>query len=1317
MNVLEGVVKNLLLIIVGLLMAGVVNASKLSSPVKRALARQLSTQLVTSVMGNNIVVQRPTQVEAQQQLISGYLGKLEDTLVSQHAHLLEDYLGLFQAGTSTDIEKLAARAYVLGKKTTMSYLKSQPGGRAALRSDNFGAQWGHGLGERATQQAEAKKISVLASTLANEVAVHRALVREKLGDSSELDLATELVEHYQDDAEVAGIVADDVELLRSFPFLNTKLAKHEVDHLLDRVNSGKLSYPEVTREGIKTVVLATAKKINLRGLLDSYGLAPEFIELQLPDMLAYLAAKQVVVVGLSADNEEQALLTIPPSGGDQGGPALLELRALGAAQSALEAEQSAERYLAFWQQNTPAAGLSHALIARDSQGEWQLSADEKIAEDSIAKHSLVSLADIYGKPYADVLNENYSEIPGGVLDNEMIRATGELLESNFSAELGVTYAQLQEDTNILAATGQFLIEMGWSWHKFSNIVYPQDSREAALFVDYYMWHLTAEPTRWTRQHIFTTTSATSKRLQVALNAEKTTLSEPKKIAAIENFLAKLPDLIAKGVITELIVSAHEDENLTRDERHVALFTEAVERGVAYYGKWGNLSIGFIDHEPRPRVGSVFDKINQLVELGVTDKQLKDNIFTGNVFNKLVAGKIVTERNLNEMRKLLDRQKLNAIVDGLDAVEDKEDVVHNIMSLPMLIQRYGVAKKFVNGTSSVSNLLSVLRGVEEKSMYKPIATRMLEEIKNGNSTATRIMKEIVAINSSEIDGKRRYFMGKKSPILYFTVHGTYTEVDNVVHALPLVKVGQIAYDAKYMEDGKGFLKDGKGLMVDDLDKLSEHSSIKQSLAAGHHLLVAFTLPGVTAHKFRALTHEIFNHQGVRPAQPSMLINIASDDDMGTFLEFTEDIVIDAGVPMIAVDKLGENIFEVAERVLGEALNRLETHGYVAVAAPPRASTSSAKNSTQVAQEQDSGFLRRELPVELKPATKQKTERSNKIREQVTEQALLPSAAQQASAELNAEITQLSNAIGRGEDLSAIPIWLHLQAIIRYMGTNPEALSKRADLLDKQGRFFAVVTAESTTLPRDEELQAVKLALIKFTNKRKDITPQSKQRLLKRLQSELASVEQKLRAEELTRARPNPTTPPATLEVKENRAVAITEEEPRVRLPQKDTLKKIDAEDVQAFLQGDLLPTYQSFSELMLHLDVNTVRELTTELNKTLIAVNARLVLQGEEEIVLLSTPFLTHLVGYEHGNSDFIDRTLWKLKIIATYYEHPQQAKVVGLIKDIMRAARIQRCENAEQLNRALENSRANLQVSAEQFATIKELTSIALSEWQKDWDM
>lgn len=1305
--------KNSLPIIVCLLSIDIANANvnKMSLPVKRNLARQITEKLLLSRI-HPVIVVPPVLITTQEDMqkhIRGYLSRFQNSLVSQ-PHLLKDYLQLLESSLSTEAKnKLAKSVFSLAERTAKGYVESQSKTPIGALYYEFGFQWGLDSNDPVAQMTEQERISYFTDVFAPPINVG-LLARISKGDSSLQDIYTDLANHCNDN-EALEIINDYLELLKTHPSLNVKISNRDADYILNYASRNNVTIADIAyidQELLKMMQASVAKETSLGELLKNHEFPPEFIEQNRASILEHTDNRRIVILEIGNDQ----LLTTMPNNSDSN-HRLAVLSKL----DNLELH-NASQYLALWRQDAGSLDLDYTVLRSDGQGGWSLVPDNKFNRKSISKHSKVPLTDILD---TSLYNKKIDSMYRGDYNKQVFHDNLNFYKDLGMNDIDVTYAQLEEGRNIYEATGQFLMKMGWSWYKFSKIIYPKDSKKAAMFAVNYTDYLTSEY----EDTVFSidnssTNYRTFRKMKEALEAEKTMLSDSEKVATIENFLAEAPHLIAKAYLATTAQDARKGGYLTRDEERKKLFEKVIDNHSASLFMWSNMKASFLDIN---KDTTAFMVVYSLFQYGLTDKQLRENIFTNNVFDKLIEGKIVNENNLNEMRKLLMNElRVRAIIDELDIVkEEKDKVMKTILSLPWVIQKDGFVKKFANGRASHRDLLNVLRSTEEKSIYKPITTDILESIKDKKSKEIQDVldpiKEIISSqfqNEIEMSLKQKYQFLNIKHIIYFVAPRVLIEIDGVLYIQPLIKIGQVNYSEEYMADK----------YVVDIEKFRGHRRLKQVFSRGieYDLIHAYGMPNASDDKVIKMVLELFK-ETVRRATEEELVGISSGSGYTEILTLTKDAVIKDGLNYVPVEKFLENVAYILEEFSDEYMKRFVEYGYVPVAESSGTSSGGdGKSSTS----QDTGFLAWEKPVELvKQKTKKRppqkkprgeTPQMPRAPPQKSQEELQKEAEEEAERELNKQITQLVRIIEREGLPADTPIWLHLRVIISYIGTTPEQLADRADLRNNKERFFAVIAQDSQVFPNDDVLDSIVQALTKYTEKREDLSPNNKKRMLDVMHREMESIEKK----KLELARPNPVVqPPEEKGVTDSDELEITDGKPRA--PHESTKREIPIADVEAFLLPDeddknkLKSTYDLFSDLMLELDVNTLQDLTRELNKTLTAVNK----QRENEIPLFDKKTLpNHLIGHKDKDttSSFIDTTLRKLQIIAENIKHPEKAKIVRIIENIARVAYIQYCKNVKQLNDALQNYDANSRlVSDEEFAEIQRLTDKAHKEWVRDW--
>ena len=1273
------------------------SASKISLPVRHILAERISQFLYDAKMTQIILI--PHLIPSQQRNDAGreYRDTLKQAIASQ-PNLLEDYIQLWQ-DPSLSTDKFAQSIYGLARDTADKFVKEP-----ILHDGNsYSLEW------KWTDQVDTSPITARErkSMLAQSFASFRQgdhVFSEKQGSSSLSGFYSAIADDPSSSEKMQKHVNSRLELLEAYPLFDTKLNEYEIDHLIDYIiESGGSSIEKLNEEIDNTIKATMAEEVTLQKLLTNHGLEHRFIEKQLSSIQRHLYDKQVVIIGLEND---QSLITIPNKGDDQDLEVIGKLRTL--------KQQDVSRYLAFWRQDAGQMELGYTLLERDKHGGWKVPPpDRKSDIDSISMHEKISPLEIFNKQARGGLKYLHPDKILGMYSPTFV--------------FDVTFSQLKESKFIFDSTRQFLFKMGWNWYKFGKTIYPNNRKKAELFIATYEDNLIKEYADIIQNNNdrHSTTDGMFKDIQVALESLKSTLSSTEKITTIDFFLSDLNHLVAKSSLIAVVITALKKGYLTDDEKKRQLLEQAIDNyRLSFIRLVGidGLFDTFAKELFKQGIPIVFDILNYLLQHGLTNTQIRQKILTDKVLNNLIEDIIVPEHNLNAMRDLLSEQKVRSIIDKLSDVEDKNALVMEIMTLPFSTQLQGLAKKLINGLSSNENLLTVLHNVEEKSMYKPVSTMLIDLMDNMQSSKEKIgfisniRETLNTAYDSERLARKKYFLSNRSFIVYFVA----PIIDSTGETVPFIKVGQIEYDEKYV------LKDGSI----DLKELSQHKRFKKEIfAAGidYKIIHAASPPAINDNKMHEIILESFGDKRIRRANQEQLKGISSGDGITEFFEIiSDDVVIVDNAKLIAIEKLNENVKSIAEASIDEALTRFMVHGYVPVTKSSTPHTSSS-GSTKYLTTKNTGFLQWELPVKLNPEKKQHNrETLNPKANSKTLQAaprapptpkskeqLRLEAEEEAERKLNEQSKQLARIIEREGVPTDTPPWLHLRTLISYTGTSQKNLANYAGIRKNKERFFAIIAQDTATLPSSDELKAIEQALTKYVET-DNLTDSNKKRILNVIDRDMELIKQNIEKKKFELARPNPAEKSSEKkEVNDDIGKEVTDNASRT--PYKNTLKKISAADVDNFLHGELRPTYRSFSELMLELDVNTVQELTAKLNETLIAVNARIA-SKQEKIQLLSTPFHTHLIGYELGTSNFRDITLGKLQIIAEHIEHPEQDKIVRLIEDIIRAAHIQYYETVEQLNNALQNYEKKIRsINPKEFVEIQKLTDKARKEWAEDW--
>lgn len=339
----------------------------------------------------------------------------------------------------------------------------------------------------------------------------------------------------------------------------------------------------------------------------------------------------------------------------------------------------------------------------------------------------VTMADIFANNMpTDILDEVTDEIAGMFeidkfeIDKDVVNEVAGYIGSSFFSdlpgtvlgkqyELNVTFAQLLDGRFLLNVTTQFLLDIGWSWQEFGTIVYPHAKQKASrLITDYVRNPFDVE---------FSAIIENSLRAEMHRNGEKSGI--------IARFVAELPLLFGKEILLKTAIYAQNSGQITRDSDMRKLFMEANENYLNTMIRWNYLFTSDLHADDLPP--TTLEVIRKLQSIDVAETQIRERIFGPVVFNKIIAGGIYSEQDINAVRTRMSMEEISALVDELRfRLSDREHsaLTTAITHLPKIMQIEGFARKFANGVSSNANLIKVLEGVEANSMYKPLADEIL-----------------------------------------------------------------------------------------------------------------------------------------------------------------------------------------------------------------------------------------------------------------------------------------------------------------------------------------------------------------------------------------------------------------------------------------------------------------------------------------------------------------------------------------------------------------------------------------------------------------
>ena len=313
----------------------------------------------------------------------------------------------------------------------------------------------------------------------------------------------------------------------------------------------------------------------------------------------------------------------------------------------------------------------------------------------------------------------------------------ELIENSLRANYRVALDQLSEERFLAGATAELLSSMGWTWGEFAQTIYPNDSENAALFVEDY--------------HRLIHDTETRDDMIQGLRKEAR-IPEYRENNAINKFIAELPLLVEKErVMAVFSVTLQDDADLDNWHKLRRPFNDYRQD----LTKWRTLS----SKDFAGTIPSVATVIGLLQRGGLTGNQELASVFTQQVFRRLVLGQIVPEREINELRLRLSERNFEAVAeqtsfeendpkfnvkwvliylmgkimgkddDEISRNKDEDALYSFYYMLPLIVQYDGFLKKIANGSRSNKNLHKALAAIEKDSMYYPLAVRLLRDLAN------------------------------------------------------------------------------------------------------------------------------------------------------------------------------------------------------------------------------------------------------------------------------------------------------------------------------------------------------------------------------------------------------------------------------------------------------------------------------------------------------------------------------------------------------------------------------------------------------------
>ena len=646
-------------------------------------------------------------------------------------------------------------------------------------------------------------------------------------------------------------------------------------------------------------------------------------------------------------------------------------------------------------------------------------------DNPISLQSKITNIDILNREALARIVEKYNGKTPAASKIDLIHANPSLAPDLAGMSWQITWDDLRTNRFLASATGELLLKMGWSWRDFAELLYPDDPDAQARFISAFNMSNQAQQIA----------------LALLTQIQKATLSEADQLAAIDSYLAELPHLEEKrNLMAKLeIVQARDELNddwTARPELEGSSRRQLLEQAFANHTTankhWLYLTSGGLMTSEKWYLPSL-ELAQLLFEDGVTEKQLREHVFTPAVFTKLLANETITEQELATWRQSLSREKLMSLFTQLGIEEQSARLlVRGVVSLPAALQLEGFARATVAGLASNAKFITQLQKITATdSMYAPLARDILRELNEFNQQPAK--------------RKRRQSKKKLK---------TSQVLSELRQALQAVDAKMFAARKNYLNASRNYLlysviADGDATLfkIGETNSTDHDKNIDPQVARDLVGMVAQAEPikvialprrdGMSAQELLAVLLEFYGEHGrgeLRVATAAELDGIAmAGQHEGWLKSLTGSLA-------------GERLEQMIMPALEEATARINVHRHVPRTTAPRRD-----------------------PL----AAKQKKHRA-------------PTQAQQER-QLTRRIKKLATQIGREGLPSDTPVWLRLRAIINYAGTTPAELTGRAAMRNfDAARLMSIIAPESTVLPTYAEVQTLQAALAALhTPKRKKL----------------------------------------------------------------------------------------------------------------------------------------------------------------------------------------------------------------------------------------
>ena len=403
-----------------------------------------------------------------------------------------------------------------------------------------------------------------------------------------------------------------------------------------------------------------------------------------------------------------------------------------------------------------------------------------LEEEGIAWQQRVHLADIFNRRKLNQLIEKYYDTKdtGYLISNDasgyMIRkdldnprSSAALYALGWQTEWQITWENLREERALSQAWGELMLAVGLDWQTLGQLMYPDDKQSAA--------YLTARKAGLLDEQTVT----------AALQTHRATLQDDTASASIDAFLAELPLLMEKNLLMGEIVEMLDVKELTEDRSaHVGLdgnspydvLVAAMNYAIVASGRWNYLDMKHLT-EDKHWYMPAFKIATYLHEVGLTEAQLRQHVFTSAGFDKLQRGEGFGRDDLAALRQLLSGKQVTALLRDYDIEEkQRESIVERLQILPLIIQLEGLVHRLAGHLNSDADFLQALQNIADDDMYAPLALVILElhrptvqqhkkskrRKRSGNSPFREIRNALVRVSEKSATAQSEYLAAIAAP---------------------------------------------------------------------------------------------------------------------------------------------------------------------------------------------------------------------------------------------------------------------------------------------------------------------------------------------------------------------------------------------------------------------------------------------------------------------------------------------------------------------------------------------------------------------------